>query len=422
MVANIFSDKLPNIQKTRVLDLADINGLLAGHLLARIGADVIQVEPPRGHSARAQLSEETFSDSGALWQAYGVGKRSITADIKTDAGCKLILDLCKTADIFIESSQPGCMKELGLDYETISGLFPHLIYVSITPFGSSGPKADYQATDLILWAAGGALLPTASDGNPPVRMSIPQSFRHASTDAVTGALIALYERAHSGLGQHVDISAQLSVAQSTLSSVLAAAVGHPNYSLRPKPSARKTPKGRVPVGQTKWKARDGLIELHMGSGPATGRFTTNLIAWIAAEGYTVGALGELDWSQPLSYEDEGAYQLLEQAHQIVAEFIKTKTKVELIEAAIEKKLLLAPVNTIKDLLGSEHLNTREAFVQVALGKDSFSVPRYLFKSDAFTLGVPDNAASVGEHNDAIYLQELSMPRERLNDLMKIGVI
>ena len=423
MVVHEFFNDFPNIQKTRVLDLTDTRGLLAGHLLARIGAEVIQVEPPSGHAARTRLSEETYSASGALWQAYGANKKSITCDITTCSGREIILELCKTADVLIESSHPGYMQELGLDYDTLSQLFPHLIYVSITPFGSRGPKAHYQTTDLIVWAAGGALLPTVAAGAVPVSMSIPQSFRHASADAVNGALIALYERVRSGLGQHVDISAQLSVAQSTLSVILADAVGHPDYSLRPKPSTRKTPEGCVPVGQTKWNAQDGLIELHLGSGAATGRFSNNLISWVIDEGYEVtDELAQFDWSQPLSYEDEDTYLIVAQAHQILAEFLQTKTKVELIEAAIEKKLLLAPVNTIKDLLGSKHLNAREAFVEVALGKDRFSMPRYLFKSDSLQSNIPSKAADIGQHNDSVYLHELSIPPGRLHELMNMGVI
>ena len=97
--------------------------------------------------------------------------------------------------------------------------------MSITPFGETGPKAGWPATDLTVLAAGCQLAMTGDDDRPPVRTVVPQAFLHACADAAAGAMVALAERADSGLGQHVEVSAQRSVLQATQSYVLAVPLG-----------------------------------------------------------------------------------------------------------------------------------------------------------------------------------------------------
>src|SRR3989442_1407810 len=102
----------------------------------------------------------------------------------------------------------------------LTALNPALVYVSITPFGQEGPKAHYADSDLIILAAGGPLVLTGDDDRPPVRVSVPQAYLHASAEAAVAALIAHHERQRSGQGQHVDVSAQQAVAQATQSGIL----------------------------------------------------------------------------------------------------------------------------------------------------------------------------------------------------------
>jgi crotonobetainyl-CoA:carnitine CoA-transferase CaiB-like acyl-CoA transferase len=100
-----------------------------------------------------------------------------------------------------------------------------LIYVSISAFGSSGPKAHYADSDLVVLAAGGPLAITGDDDRAPVRIGVPQACLHAGADAAAATLIAHHERTRSGQGQHVDVSAQQAVTLATQSTILASAVG-----------------------------------------------------------------------------------------------------------------------------------------------------------------------------------------------------
>ena len=133
-----------------------------------------------------------------------------------------MLNLVRRADFLIESFNPGYMASLGMDYAALAALNPALIYVSITPFGQDGPKASYADSDLIVMAAGGPQVLTGDDDRPPVRLSVPQGYLHASGDAAVGAMLAHHERVRSGRGQHVDIAAQVSAAMATQSMILAA--------------------------------------------------------------------------------------------------------------------------------------------------------------------------------------------------------
>src|SRR6266567_4482752 len=173
----------------RVIDFTNERGLLAGRMLADLGADVIQVEPPEGSSARrvAPLSPDSTS---LYWDAYAANKRGVTCDLDRREGREQALQLCAGADFVFESETPGTMARRGLGYENVAAVNPRVIYTSITPFGSAGPKSTYADSDLVLWAAGGPLFAHRDGDRPPLRISVPQAYLHAAADAAGGALVA----------------------------------------------------------------------------------------------------------------------------------------------------------------------------------------------------------------------------------------
>src|SRR5665811_1299200 len=126
----------------RVLDLADDRGIFCGRVLADLGADVIKVEPPWGDPARRLgpfHHDEPGIESSLFWQLYAINKRSLTLDIEAPPAREALLALVRTADFLIESFRPGYMDSLDLGYEALRRINPRLIYVSITPFGQTGP-------------------------------------------------------------------------------------------------------------------------------------------------------------------------------------------------------------------------------------------------------------------------------------------
>ena len=399
----------------RVLDLTDERGLLAGRILSDLGADVVAVEPPGGSTARAcgPFQEADGEPRSLLWDAYAAGKRGVTADLDDESGQALVRRLAASADFLIESAPPGRMAQVGLDWPQLRGLNPRLIYVSITPFGRTGPKAGYAAADLICWAAGGPLDPHRDELHGPVRISLPQAYLHAAADAATGALIAHHARLRTGRGQHVDVSAQASLGIATLGRVLAHAVGdeHPEWD---KPRKRidqsGSGTGTRPILK-KWACKDGLAELHLGVGPATGGFTNALFGWLADEGEPVAGFASMDWRQMPALAKAGTFTDadMEHAREIIAAFLKRKTKAEILEAAIGRKLLCVPIYDTADVAGSAQLQARDYWADVGDGHRRRRLPGRLAKTSVHAPVVSRAAPMPGEHGPEV-IAEWS-PRE-----------
>jgi crotonobetainyl-CoA:carnitine CoA-transferase CaiB-like acyl-CoA transferase len=252
----------------RVLDLSDDRGIFCGFMLAELGAEVICVEPPGGSQARkrgpfargAQAPEDSL-----FWWAYARNHASVVLDAESEADRGALLELIASADVLIESRMPGEMTELGLGYETLAQLNPALVYVSITAFGQNGPKAQWSGTDLTVLAAGGVLWLNGEADRAPVRTSVPQAFAHAGSEAGAAALVALHERQTSGLGQHVDVSAQQAVTLATQSDIVAAAV----EAAEIKRSGASPRPGGLKLRFT-YPAADGHVSITHLFGPAAG--------------------------------------------------------------------------------------------------------------------------------------------------------
>ena len=163
----------------RVLDLTDERGLFGSFVLAELGADVVCVEPPGGSSSRQQ---GPFADDAAdperslLWWAYARRMRSVVLNPASATDREDLLRLVEDADVLIESNTPGEMAQLGLGFEDLARRNPGLVYVSVTPFGQTGPKARWAASDLTIFAASGALWLMGDEDRAPVRISVPQAF------------------------------------------------------------------------------------------------------------------------------------------------------------------------------------------------------------------------------------------------------
>jgi crotonobetainyl-CoA:carnitine CoA-transferase CaiB-like acyl-CoA transferase len=194
-----------------VLDLSlFLPGPAATQLMADHGARVIKVENPAA-------PEPTRSADAFPWQQGGEtvmfrntqrGKESIALDLKSTAGKKALLALARKVDVVVEAFRPGVAQRLGVDYESLSGENPGLVYCSISAFGQTGPWKDRPAHDTATVAAAGILDVTRSpEGNSgPAIIGVPISDMLSSYLALSGILMALYRRQLTGSGDFVDIS------------------------------------------------------------------------------------------------------------------------------------------------------------------------------------------------------------------------
>ncbi|MPY93439.1 MAG: CoA transferase, partial [Acidimicrobiia bacterium] len=265
----------------RVLDMTGERGHFAGYLLAALGADVVVVEPPRGSSARRAgpfvdgPGPEPGPERSLAQFAYDRGKRSVVLDLDGAEGRAHFEALLAGADVLLESASPEERDRWGLAPGNLEGPNPALVHVSITPFGTEGPKAAWVATDLTIMASATPLAVTGDTDRPPVRVTVPQAFAFAGAAAAGAALIALHERAASGRGQHVDVSAQQVAALATQGAILADAIDAP-FPVRAA--------GGATVGKMRlrflYPARDGYVSITHVFGDAAGAQTAKLMAWV----------------------------------------------------------------------------------------------------------------------------------------------
>src|SRR5688572_10249417 len=165
------SDDAGLLSPYRVVDLTDERGILCGKILADLGADVIQVEPPGGSSARRIgpfYHDQAEAERSLFWWSYAANKRSITLNLASSDGRALLKRLVQTADFLVESFPPGHLERLGLGFDTLAAINPRLIVVSVTPFGQDGPYAHYKAADLTGVGMAGFMYLTGDPDRPPV--------------------------------------------------------------------------------------------------------------------------------------------------------------------------------------------------------------------------------------------------------------
>jgi crotonobetainyl-CoA:carnitine CoA-transferase CaiB-like acyl-CoA transferase len=387
----------------RVLDCTDERGLLAGRLLADLGADVVQVEPPAGSPARS--TAPVAAGESMYWETYAANKRGVVCDLGTEAGRSGFVDLVRAADFLIESSPPGAFDDLGIGWDRLHQLNPALIYVSITPFGPDGPKAGWAATDLTVWAAGGPLAYNRDEVGPPLRISVPQAFLHAAADAAAGALIAHHARLATGTGQRVDVSAQASLGIATLAAALTALTGdeEPEWIPRSGPQTNIDQSGSGSrTRRSKWPVKDGYVELHLAMGPAVGAFTNNFFAWLRDENACPDdEIAGWDWRDLPKRIRQGEItgDRIEAARHLVGAFLGTKTKREVTEAAIERRLLSVEVADVSDLCASEHFADRGFLVELPRpDRPAVKMPGPFARASAGAFAYRRPSPRLGEHD------------------------
>ncbi|MCU4652429.1 CoA transferase [Roseibacterium sp. SDUM158016] len=193
----------------RVLELARIlAGPWAGQTLADLGAEVIKVEAPEGDDTRRwgpPFIEREGDVSAAYFHSCNRGKKSVTADFRTEEGRARVLELARGADVLIENFKLGGLAKYGLDYPSLSAINPGLIYCSITGFGQTGPYAHRAGYDYIIQGMSGIMSVTGAPEGQPQKVGV------AVTDILTGLysvnaiLAALHLRQTTGRGQHIDM-------------------------------------------------------------------------------------------------------------------------------------------------------------------------------------------------------------------------
>jgi len=349
----------------RVLDLATERAELAGRLLADLGADVLKIEPPAGARARhvAPFDERPDAPSDGdhprslYWAAVGVGKRSLVLDLELPEDREQLMALVGEADVLVESFDPGYLDAHGLGADALREANPKLVYASVTPFGSEGPKAHWPTSELTIEAASGRLSLQGDRDRPPLPFGYPQAAFHAGAQAAADIIIALNERETSGLGQRLDTS-MLEVMIWTLM----------NGSQYPPATGHNPPGGgddravsdfRAPGEGPPVPCADGYVNLVMPP-PVLGQF---LAAVHAELGDDLDVPSEVLQLSPAEWAERAMTGLLPPDFEVgaldaVMRFIAGREKRELFRWATAHRLRLAPIYSTADVLEEPQFQAR----------------------------------------------------------------
>ena len=192
------------LKGVRVIEFCEIAaGPFCGMLLADMGADVIKVERAQGDAMRSWPPiTDGYSENFA---SVNRGKKSVVLDLKSADGAEAAKALILSADVVVENFRPGVMKRNGIDYETMAGRKPGLIYCSISAFGQTGPRAREGGFDLTMQAMAGVMSVTGEPGGAPVKCGVPLCDFVSGLYGAFAIAAALGEAAKTGKGHHIDV-------------------------------------------------------------------------------------------------------------------------------------------------------------------------------------------------------------------------
>ena len=406
----------------RVLDLTDERGLLCGKILGDLGADVLQIEPPGGSSARQIgpfYEDDPAPGKSLYWWAYCGNKRGITLNLEHPDGRALLERMAESADFVIESFDPGYLDGLGLGYSHLSKVNPGLVMVSITAFGQDGPYADYRATDITGMALGGFMHLTGDPDRAPLRPSFPHFYLHGSAAAATGAMLAHTHRALSGAGQYVDVSCQQAVAR-TLAH--APQIWDIEGAVLQRMGVYRQTSGENRV-RINWPCADGYVN-YMLQGGGVAPSTRALFQWMEEDGFDVSELQAFEW-ETMGY-GRITPEVMDTVVGPMAEFFLRHTREELTRESVSRRILLFPVATPSDLRRHPQLEARGYFTPVEhpeLGTVVDYPGAFIKGGDGVNLApIRRRAPLVGEHNLEVYSGEMGLTSEEIDSLRRAGAI
>jgi crotonobetainyl-CoA:carnitine CoA-transferase CaiB-like acyl-CoA transferase len=408
----------------RVLDLTDEKGFLCGKILGDLGADVIKVERPGGDPARnigPFYSDKPHPERSLYWFAYNVNKRGITLNLESADGRELFKKLVRSVDIVVESFSPGYLEGLGLGYKNLREVTEgKIVMTSISSFGQEGPYKDYKASDLGIMAMSGCMSLLGDPDRPPVRTSIPVSYMWAGSYAALGTMMALFHRQMTGVGQHVDVSAQASAAW--------AADTAPFYW-----EAEGTLTKRVgnaiagrsihgAVMKAAYPCKDGHVCWLIYGARAGGITNKETVKWMNEKGMATEWLKSKDWDKfdPAHSSQEDFDQIMGP----VGEFLAGLSKAEFQEESVKRRIMGYPVSSAKDIMENPQLKSRGVWQELEhpeLGA-SITYPGSWVKMTRSDCGIRRRAPLIGEHNQEIYVKELGLSPADLAVLKQGNII
>ena len=385
-----------------VLDFGQVfQGPYATLLMAQAGADVIKIEPPLGEPLRrrAPPGKSTTFPLAML----NSNKRAITLNLKHERGRALLFRMVEKGDVLLENFAPSVMDRLGVGWSVLHEINPRLVYGSGSGYGLSGPDRDNLAMDLTIQAVSGLISTTGFPDGPPVKAG------PAVVDFISGihlyaaVVTALFEREQTGQGRLVEVAMQ-EAAYPTLTSHLDAYVS----SGRVPPRVGNASHSRVP--NNVYPTKDGYVAMNI----TVEEHWHNLLK----------AMGRDDLRDEPRFRDNAARV----AHRaevdaLVGEWTKTLGKMEIFAIAKERRIPVAPVREVDEVMHDRHMHERGFLAEIEhdeIGRVTVPTSPLCFHgADRVPL---EPSPKLGQHNAEIYGGWLGLSEAEIAELRRDGVI
>lgn len=378
-----------------VLDLAGPFGNYCGKLFADLGAETILVEPPEGAATRheAPFAEGVAHPEASLRFAYeNTSKRSVVLDLSSGNGRSALMALAAQADLLIEGFGAGGLERLGLAPAELRATNPALVVVRISPYGQTGPFAQWKADDNTLMAMGGMMSLAGYPDAAPLASGGMLAINAANLQAAVGAMVAVTAAELTGQGQDVDLSIQETV---VLGLENAVQFWDMEGTLR-----RRYAGEQRQAGSGLFRCADGRVYL-MAGGVAQSQFWHNTVNWLEESGSVdVTPLKESRWVDITYLRTAEAKAIF---RTIFETFAASLTMATLYEQAQAHRVPLCPVNRPADLLQNRQLAHRDFFVRQ---KEAVPGRDLVLPGAPYRLGVTPwrlgaRPPRLGEHSAAI---------------------
>ncbi|HYM14178.1 MAG TPA: CoA transferase [Dehalococcoidia bacterium] len=398
----------------RVVDCSQgIAGPYATKLLADSGADVLKVEPPHGDYSRRLgpfPGDRPDPEASGLYLHLNTSKRGMTLDVSVPSGQVILKKLLATADVFVSGERTSTLRAWGLAYDDLKPAFPDLILAQVSPFGATGPYADYDGNSLTAMAMSTIMYNTGEpDREPLVTGGEPGEYL-AGVQLWVGILAALANRARNGGGDHVDVS--MAEAAAAADEYNAAMYGFQG-------AIRRRYFSRHIFGYPNdiMACADGHVVVIPGASGFPSPLAPDTISPMAL------LLEDIELDKDPMFQQMGERMVRWQDFEaLIAPYLSTHSAAEIVMTAQALRLPFAYVPTAADLLADEHLAERAFFERVpAPAGGELTIPGAPFRMSETPLHVAP-APKRGAANAPVLLDELGYDKSDLTVLSDQGVI
>jgi crotonobetainyl-CoA:carnitine CoA-transferase CaiB-like acyl-CoA transferase len=387
-----------------VLDFGQIfQGPYASFLLAKAGAFVIKIEPPRGEPGRRRA--EPGRSATLPFAMLNQNKHAVTLNLKQERGRELLFQMAGRADVLLENFSPGTMDDLGVGWSRLHEINPRLIYASGTGFGISGPDRDNLAMDMTIQAASGIMSVTGFPDGPPVKAGPTLVDFMGGIHLYAGILTALYDRDRSGAGRLVEVAMQEAVYPT-----LAASYDYHYRTGEIPPRTGNRQSGLNSAPYNVFATADGHVAIHV----VTEAHFQNLLK----------AMGREDLKDdPRFATNAGRVAHMDETDALVEAWTRTLPKIEVFARTKAYRIPCAPVRTAPEVMNDRHMHERGMLECV----DHPELGEIVVPSTPLRLHGTDRVATrpsptIGQHNAEIYGDWLGLSAAEIQELRETGAI